>query len=359
MFNAAIMSFLFCRQSFKNANPLISRKLSTTTRNYATMKMLEVGRFQPPLLEGKYRPGQLFVHRVLGYRGVVLLPRAVRVTQRGLAEDNSLEEDGQNEIEEKSETGSVDCLMDIIKTMGKESSETYYQVLVDKRDAKFMDNAKTRVESVTFMDLDSSEHPLDMLGMDYCSHEDLLPYESRDSKPLLHPYAANFFTGRRERKGTYTLKPRTALSLLQAHKHHWLELADVYKEVTEDIRVTVMPFYMGKNLSLDESQSFWWRYIIRLENLSTRPVQLVSRSWRVYAETGHLERHQGRGVLGLQPVLDPTNPAFQYNSQVFLQCPNGKMWGSYQMEREDGSRFDVRVPTFKLESNQSAVTVDS
>ena len=31
----------------------------------------------------------------------------------------------------------------------------------------------------------------------------------------------------------------------QEKNHPWLELSDVHKETTENIRVTVIPFYMG------------------------------------------------------------------------------------------------------------------
>ena len=33
--------------------------------------------------------------------------------------------------------------------------------------------------------------------------------------------------------------------LVQEKNHPWLELSDVHKETTENIRVTVIPFYMG------------------------------------------------------------------------------------------------------------------
>ena len=35
------------------------------------------------------------------------------------------------------------------------------------------------------------------------------------------------------------------LGAWQEKNHPWLELSDVHKETTENIRVTVIPFYMG------------------------------------------------------------------------------------------------------------------
>lgn len=38
---------------------------------------------------------------------------------------------------------------------------------------------------------------------------------------------------------------RETLIAWQERNHPWLELSDVHKETTENIRVTVIPFYMG------------------------------------------------------------------------------------------------------------------
>jgi len=42
----------------------------------------------------------------------------------------------------------------------------------------------------------------------------------------------------------------------QKKNHPWLELSDVHKETTEDIRVTVIPFYMGYRES--QTSSVYW-----------------------------------------------------------------------------------------------------
>lgn len=43
--------------------------------------------------------------------------------------------------------------------------------------------------------------------------------------------------------------PTTSLRLWHEKNHRWLELSDVHRETTEDIRVTVIPFYMGSRVS--------------------------------------------------------------------------------------------------------------
>lgn len=111
----------------------------------------------------------------------------------------------------------------------------------------------------------------------------------------------------------------------QNKNHPWLELSDVHKETTENIRVTVIPFYMGCRESHTNSV-YWWRYCIRLENLGALAVQLRERHWRIFSLSGTLETVRGRGVVGQEPALTRTLPAFQYSSHVSLQAPSGHMW---------------------------------
>ena len=40
---------------------------------------------------------------------------------------------------------------------------------------------------------------------------------------------------------------------------------------------------------------------------------------------------------------------FQYSSHVNLQSPSGHMWGTFKMEKEDGTFFEARIPSFYLE----------
>lgn len=45
-------------------------------------RLLEVGKFETPRSQGKYETGQLLLHRVFGYRGVILFPWSARVYDR-------------------------------------------------------------------------------------------------------------------------------------------------------------------------------------------------------------------------------------------------------------------------------------
>lgn len=48
--------------------------------------------------------------------------------------------------------------------------------------------------------------------------------------------------------------PKDQLKTFQETNHAWLYLSDVYKEITENVRVTVIPFYMG----IQESYNKFW-----------------------------------------------------------------------------------------------------
>lgn len=55
-------------------------------------------------------------------------------------------------------------------------------------------------------------------------------------------------------------------------------------------------------------------------------MQLRERHWRIFSLSGTLETVRGRGVVGQEPALTRTLPAFQYSSHVSLQAPSGHMW---------------------------------
>ena len=45
-------------------------------------RLAEVGKLETPKIQGKYETGQLILHRVFGYRGVILFPWLARVYDR-------------------------------------------------------------------------------------------------------------------------------------------------------------------------------------------------------------------------------------------------------------------------------------
>ena len=122
----------------------------------------------------------------------------------------------------------------------------------------------------------------------------------------------------------------------------------MYKETTRSIRVTVKPFYLEEQSSPDDDH-YVWAYQIRIENHGEDTVQLLNRYWRITDAQGRVQEVRGAGVVGEQPTLAP-GESFEYTSGTPLPTPSGIMVGSYEMESMGGSRFDVAVPAFSLDS---------
>ncbi|XP_067113093.1 polymerase delta-interacting protein 2-like isoform X1 [Osmerus mordax] len=300
-------------------------------------KVLEaVGVFESPKQQGKYETGQLFLHSVFGYRGIVLFPWHARLYDRDVTPPTA----DSSKTEAPGAHGSKEV---------KGKTHTYYQVLIDTRDCPHI-SQRSQTEAVTFLaNHDDSRALYAIPGLDYVSHEDILPYNSTDQVPIQHELFDRFLTSDASKVPPFT--PKDTLRAWQEKNHPWLELSDVHRETTDNIRVTVIPFYMGMR-EAQNSNVYWWRYCIRLENLGEEVVQLRERHWRIFSLSGTLETVRGRGVVGREPVLSKEQPAFQYSSHVSLQAPSGHMWGSYRLERPNGTFFDVRIPPFSLESKK-------
>ncbi len=117
---------------------------------------------------------------------------------------------------------------------------------------------------------------------------------------------------------------------------------------TRDISVTVETSYLEKQSDPDE-QYFVWAYRITIANHSNQTVQLLSRHWKISDGQGRVQEVRGEGVIGEQPILEP-GANYTYSSGTPLQTPSGFMHGSYQMQSDDGERFDIDIPAFSLDS---------
>lgn len=122
----------------------------------------------------------------------------------------------------------------------------------------------------------------------------------------------------------------------------------MYNETTRGITVMVDPVYLDDQSSPPDSH-YVWAYRVRIENHSDETVQLKSRHWMITDAMGRVQEVRGAGVVGEQPVLQP-GEVFEYTSGTPLSTPSGIMAGEYQMESEDGEKFDVAIPAFSLDS---------
>lgn len=90
---------------------------------FSFYRLAEVGKLETPRVLGNYDTGQLFLHRVFGYRGVILFPWLAKVYDRDIPNKRSVQLDEGNE------------------NVGKEvkgKTHTFYQVLIDSRDCPYI-----------------------------------------------------------------------------------------------------------------------------------------------------------------------------------------------------------------------------
>jgi len=98
----------------------------------------------------------------------------------------------------------------------------------------------------------------------------------------------------------------------------------------------------------DESGSrFVFTYTISITNLGNVAAKLISRHWIITDTYNHVQEVRGQGVVGEQPLLKP-NQSFEYTSGTLLATQVGTMSGSYQMQAEDGTEFEIDIPQFVL-----------
>jgi ApaG protein len=116
--------------------------------------------------------------------------------------------------------------------------------------------------------------------------------------------------------------------------------------VTEGIRVEVATSYRADRS--DPQQHRWlFSYTVTISNDGPAAAQLLTRHWIILDGHGQREDVRGDGVVGHQPRLEP-GQSFEYTSYCVLRTSHGSMRGSYQLERDDGARFDAAIGQFPL-----------
>lgn len=83
-----------------------------------------------------------------------------------------------------------------------------------------------------------------MPGLDYVAHDDIIPYSisPNERRPLRHELFEKFLAAV---PGTKRYEATETCYVWQLKNHPFLELSEVHRETTENIRVTVIPFYVS------------------------------------------------------------------------------------------------------------------
>jgi len=116
--------------------------------------------------------------------------------------------------------------------------------------------------------------------------------------------------------------------------------------LTRGVRVQVMSAYIPERSAPEEGRYFF-AYHVRIANEGPETVQLISREWIITDGNGGVERVQGLGVVGQQPLLAPRQ-SFEYTSFCPLGTAVGCMHGSYRMVTSTGEGFDATIAPFSL-----------
>jgi len=116
---------------------------------------------------------------------------------------------------------------------------------------------------------------------------------------------------------------------------------------TKGVRISVESnFRPGQ--SFPHRSQYLHVYTIQIENFNEFPIQLISRHWDITEADGTLKVVDGPGVVGEQPVIEPSG-LHAYSSFSVLAYPIGRMSGRYTMLRLDtGEYFEVDIPAFLL-----------
>ena len=113
-----------------------------------------------------------------------------------------------------------------------------------------------------------------------------------------------------------------------------------------EIQVGTQVEYIPEQSS-EEQDRYVFAYTITITNTGSIPAQLISRHWIITDASNSVQEVRGLGVVGEQPLLKP-GESFEYTSGSAINTPVGTMKGSYQMEAEDGTKFDATITEFTL-----------
>jgi ApaG protein len=111
------------------------------------------------------------------------------------------------------------------------------------------------------------------------------------------------------------------------------------------VDITVQTQYL-KN-QIPDTNKYAFAYKITILNNDLQSVQLINRYWLITDGNGKKTEVQGPGVIGEQPHI-LTGDSFQYTSGAVLDTPVGTMQGYYEMQQEDGERFQAPINIFSL-----------
>jgi len=127
--------------------------------------------------------------------------------------------------------------------------------------------------------------------------------------------------------------------------------------VTEGLRIQAAAQFLPQE-SDPGANRFVFAYKITMHNEGTQNARLLARHWIILDSDGRREDVRGPGVVGEYPRLAP-GENYSYISYSPLKTSWGTMEGSFTFERDDGSRFLVRIGRFFLVPSAPPLSLES
>ncbi|KAL5108550.1 polymerase delta-interacting protein 2 [Taenia crassiceps] len=283
--------------------------------------IVPIGQLQPTQ-QSPYEPGQLILHRFFGYRGVVL-----HSWKANLYEMTGFTPKIHPLDESSEETDSP------FKTPVKREKPVYvYAVLFDVRDATL--SGFSMIVGVPFLPYGEGrvENTYSATDMDYAFHEDLLPYTCTNELPLINSSFMEFmhFDPDAEPK----VYPTDRLEQVLKKFGPLLEVQSVHQGTTDGIRVTAIPFFLGRRK---------WRFLILIEDTTHRGIKLCGVYWNFSTADGRpLNEFDAEFVE--TPLLPAQSPYFQFHGCFQVPTPNVRACGFFRLEDTDGIALAVDIP---------------
>jgi len=306
-------------QKFKSSN--INLKFLYCTKE---PKMKLVGHLSEQFNKNSIYPsGQMFLHKIFGYRGIILHPWIASVFEKRNTKKHKKKIHPQLKV------------------------QTYYQVLMDMRDIPENQNQNAFVFT-TLNKYDSNDLLDTIPGIDYVSHNNIMPYNSAEKTPIQHLLFEYFFNFDEETK---TFQVSDLFKQWQEENCGFLEVDKVYIDIVGKLKIKIIPFYLGHIIESNQTEH-WWRYTVCVENLGKHKITIYERHWKIISN-GSVKSSRNIGDI---PVLSQENPVYLNNSHISLPCTNGTVRGVLKLKLSNGKKLDVQTPTFFLESRNNSVS---
>ncbi len=113
-----------------------------------------------------------------------------------------------------------------------------------------------------------------------------------------------------------------------------------------NIQIDVQTQYIEEQSNPDQDY-YVFAYTITIINKGDQAARLLNRHWIITDSNHKVQEVRGEGVVGEQPHLKP-GEQFVYTSGTMLETSVGTMRGSYEMQSDDGNRFDASIDEFVL-----------